>query len=486
MKLIKLEIQNFRAFYGNHILEFAKEGHRLQKQNLLLYGENGSGKSSLLLAIQYALDSSRNTISFDKHKNIFQDPSCDRYIELTLRKKTNQPIMTCKWSPEITTTNILEIQDASQAKGILDYKKLLEVHFIHRANQSVNIFDLLLKSLLEKCINDQDPNQKTFSEQWQTLLESIPKRRNYSRQIDKFNGTAALFNQGLGAKLNQLKESVNQLMVYFGHLIEISFDFQGISFDHEVKYDPNNPEKSLSGKEILLNIEFLGRNISQPHHFLNEAKLTAIAISLYLSSLLVAPKPALKILVLDDIFIGLDMQNRLPMIDILKEKFAEYQIFLMTYDREWYEVLKQRLDGNKWLFQELYRSELKENNNVFAEVPVWKQDKDFLEKSEEYLEVHHEPRIAAVYLRMAFEVILKKYCDEQRKKVIYKEERKKLSSDDFWTVVKNNIPSSLVNDIETYRNIVMNPLSHSTIIQIHSQEVRSAIETVKQLKDRLF
>ncbi len=52
MKIIKLEIQNFRAFYNNHIIELARPGDR-GKFNLLIYGENGSGKSSLLLAIKY-------------------------------------------------------------------------------------------------------------------------------------------------------------------------------------------------------------------------------------------------------------------------------------------------------------------------------------------------------------------------------------------------------------------------------------------------
>lgn len=72
MRIIKLEIQDFRAFYGNHIIEFAKQGER-GKQNLLLYGENGSGKSSLLLAIKYILESADNeNLKFDDYKNIFK------------------------------------------------------------------------------------------------------------------------------------------------------------------------------------------------------------------------------------------------------------------------------------------------------------------------------------------------------------------------------------------------------------------------------
>jgi ABC-type molybdenum transport system ATPase subunit/photorepair protein PhrA len=505
MRIIKLEIQDFRAFYGNHIIEFAKTGER-GKQNLLLYGENGSGKSSLLLAIKYILESADNqNLNFDDYKNIFREPPSDRYIELTLRESVNKPILVSKWSPDIITTDILEIKDASQAKGILDYKELLEVHFVHRKESKINIFDLLVKSLLAQCINDNDPNQETFLQQWKNLLEIIPKRRGNTRQINEFNKVASLFNASLQSKLNELQTEISSLMSYFSHAVTISFDFQGIDFNYDAKYNPENKENSIKYKEIFLNIELLKEPVVSPHHFLNEAKLTAIAISIYLSSLLIAPKPKLKLLVLDDIFIGLDMSNRLPLIDIIKEKFNNpnnpnnnYQIFLMTYDREWYEILKQRLDS-KWIYQELYRSEIKVkdddgNEKVIAEVPIWKQDKDYLEKAKDYLNIHHEPRIAAVYLRIAFEVILKDFCDDKNIKVLYKNDIKKLSSDDFWQQVKkakkNNgtlyVNSLLAFDIELYRNIIMNPLSHSRITQAYSGEVAQAISTVEKLKDALF
>jgi len=504
VRIIKLEIQDFRAFYGNHIIEFAKEGQK-GKQNLLLYGENGSGKSSLLLAIKYILESADNeNLKFDDYKNIFREPPSNRYIEITLRESVNKPIIVSKWSPDVITTDIQDIKDAAKAKGILDYKKLLEVHFIHRQESKVNIFDLLIKSLLAQCINDIAPS-KTFSEQWQDLIEIIPKRRKNNRQIDEFNRIASLFNVGLQSKLNELQNEISNLMEYFSHSVKISFDFEGIAFNYDAKYNPENKENSIKDKEIFLNIELLNKTVDSPHHFLNEAKLTAIAISIYLSSLLIAPKPKLKLLVLDDIFIGLDMSNRLPLIDIIKEKFNNsnnhnnnYQIFLMTYDREWYEILKQRLDGNKWIYKELYRGEIKikdddDNEKVIAEVPIWKQDKDYLEKAKDYLNIHHEPRIAAVYLRIAFEVILKEFCNE-RIKVIYKEEIKKLSSDDFWQQVKKAkkndgtlyVNSLLAFDIELYRNIIMNPLSHSRITQAYSGEVGQAISTVENLKNVLL
>jgi energy-coupling factor transporter ATP-binding protein EcfA2 len=489
VRIIKLEIHNFRAFYSTHIIELAKAGER-GKRNLLVYGENGSGKSSLLLALEYLLESGIDNLDFNKYRNIFSDPSNPGYIEVTLRETINRAAIVHKWSPNVTTTTDRDIIEASKAKGILDYKRLLEVHFIHRHDSNINIFDLLVKNLLEHCINDADTSlvKRTFSQQWKDLVEIIPKRRNNNRQIVTFETASQVFNEGLKAKLNELEQEIAGLIEYFGYPITISFGFeQGVSFDNTIKYSAERPEASIANREILLNVKFHGREVPSPHHFLNEAKLTAIAIAIYFSSLLVVPQPTLKLLVLDDIFIGLDMSNRLPLIDILKEKFSDYQIFLMTYDQEWYEILKQRMDGNKWLCQELYRGVIKD----VLEIPVWKQDKNYLDKAEEYLN-YNDLKASAVYLRTAFEVILKQFCDKKRIKVIYKEDCKKLTTEDFWQQVKkfqngndNFLDLSIAQDVELYRTIILNPLNHSRIVQVHRSELERAIATIKRLKQAL-
>ena len=51
MKITKIDIKNFRVFRGTHQIDLGKIG-----KNLLLYGENGSGKSSLYLALKSFLE----------------------------------------------------------------------------------------------------------------------------------------------------------------------------------------------------------------------------------------------------------------------------------------------------------------------------------------------------------------------------------------------------------------------------------------------
>lgn len=76
--------------------------------------------------------------------------------------------------------------------------------------------------------------------------------------------------------------------------------------------------------------------LSRPHTLLNEAKLTQLALSIRFGAtfarLDVSP---LKLLVLDDLLISLDMGNRMKVVEIiLGPTFAGYQKIILTHDSD--------------------------------------------------------------------------------------------------------------------------------------------------------
>jgi hypothetical protein len=119
-------------------------------------------------------------------------------------------------------------------------------------------------------------------------------------------------------------------------------------------------ERSFIGNNIPLKVIFQDHPnpLDRPQLFLNEARLSAIGLSLYLAarkimvsqSNLTGPK----VLVLDDVLIGLDQANRIPVLDMLHGQFNDWQIVLLTHDRAFYEIGKQRLNSEKWVRQEIY------------------------------------------------------------------------------------------------------------------------------------
>ena len=478
MKITNIEIKNFRAFPKSYQIDLYNAG-----KNLLVYGENGSGKSSLYLALKYFLESgvdedntnNKNT-KFENHQNIFtEEPG---HIKLGFRSESRLEKDTYEWSRDTKETTDELIIEASKAKGFLDYKSLLETHYVHRESETVNLFNLLVKTLLANTVNPL--TDRTLANDWDDIQPPYP-RRSAKNQIADLERRIVNFNRELANRLTELSPKVFEILDKFKYNIVPNFDFQGITYNRE--------EKKLENQEILLEVDFFKENIRSHHLFLNEAKLSAIAISIYLLSILLLPDPKsrLRILALDDVLIGLDMSNRLPVLDILEEDFKDYQIFLMTYDKAWYEIVKQRTDEKDWKYTEFYFKA----TDVY-EIPVCKEDAPYLKKAKEYLD-ENDYKACAVYVRTAFEAAIKQYCENKGLAVKYRENPKDLKSEDFWVPIKMELDKTdvllldlrVVDKIELARKFTLNELSHASVANIYRKELEDAIDAVEDLETAL-
>lgn len=469
MRITEIEIKNFRAFYGSYQINLHRSG-----KNLLIYGENGSGKSSLYLALKLFLESAVNDHPFEVYQNIFVEDSDSGYIKLSLRADQRAGQRTYEWSKTIKETTDPLIADASKTKGFLDYKTLLATHYVQREEDSVNVFDLLVNNLLANTINDI--TNQSFADDWADIQRAVP-RRNTKRQIEMLEELIQNFNIGLSNKLEELKEKASEILGKFEYNVALDFNFRGVSY--------NQDDKTLGDQRVLLKVQFFDRDLLSHHHFLNEAKLSAIAVAVSLSSFLLQPESDLKILALDDLLIGLDMSNRLPVIDILKDYFVDYQIFFLTYDRAWYEIVKQRMLESEWKYVHFYFSKTDE-----YEIPIYVEDQLYLEKAKEYFDVN-DYKACVIYLRTAFEVIIKRFCEKMDLHVKYRENLKDLTSEDFWIPIKKKnedmrfLEETTIRDIDLYRSKILNPLSHSSIVISVKREIGDAIKVVEDLKTKL-
>ncbi len=463
MRINRIELKNFKAFYSEQSIDLHNSGH-----NLLLYGENGTGKSSLAHALRYFLESSVKDHDIAHHKNIFVEGQ-DSYVKLFVDNSPHE------WTETAKADNPIII-DASKTKGFIDYRILLETYFINKDQDNVNVFSLLVKNLLANTVNDI--TSKSFGEDWEQINRMIPKR-NYQSYVRYIEEKIKKFNDGLKVKLAELKDKTTEILNEFGYDVEIAFKFDGIAYEKH----PNR----IDNQNVLLKVKYRRQDIYQHHHFLNEARLTAIALSIYFASLLLTPSSDLKLLILDDALIGLDMSNRLPVLDLLKKYFSDYQKFIMTYDKAWYEIVKQRTQGEHWKYLEMYSGKVNE-----IECPICSEDKPYIEKAKDHFQ-SNDYKAAVVYIRTAFEDVMKNYSSKHCIPVGYQKNPKKLTSDDFWlplTKHKKKDGSNLLTDdlkakIGLYKSIILNPLSHAVITDTYKAEINDAILTVEELNSVL-
>lgn len=481
MKIIEIEIKNFRGFYSAHPIKFGRTG-----KNVLIYGENGSGKSSLFQALKQFLSSHRNGLNFSDYRNIFSDPNQDGYIKLTCDNGQSY-----EWSTSRADTNAPEILGGYKFSGFLEYRDILKTHYLTPNENRVNLFDLLVSTLLEDIQNPftSGSSSITFGQQWSNLKNQVPLDHRFTTTIDSLNRGLREFSDGLNALMSQLEVELINIFTHFQY-DKVVLKFEPVSLIYR------RIARKIERQEIILNVEFSGQNLGGRHpNYLNEAKLSAIGISIYLAALKLKPVPAgdLAILVLDDVLVGLDMSNRLPVIDIIDSHFsANYQVFMMTYDREWFEILCDYFPSSNWKEFEFYCAD-----DAELELPIFaersKGRNEYIARAEKYF-AEHDYKAAAVYARSAYEAILKFFCNKHHIPIPYYNKPKELKADDMWQVIKTyqqrgvNSPCvdpTTVRHIETAVGRVLNPLSHSRPVPAYRREVQHAIHAVKRLYQEL-
>lgn len=481
MKIQTIEITNYKAFLGTHKINFGGK-------NVFIYGENGSGKSSLYYALKDFFQSSLEDIDLAELENIFVQPGKTGKAAINVTFKPNPSIGKSSkryiWNGTKNDTREAgdtNIRDGNRLKSFLTYKHLLAIHHLKK-DEAIDLFDLLVKGVL-KHFKYSLTGGKELGELWTDVEEAIVKTtgREYSSTKKKADVNAAVktFNDAFGELFKpespeNILNHAKPILDRFSHNIDLHLRF--------AQARPNSEYSALEGTAVHVELSYAGKQINKPHLFLNEARLSAIAISIYLGMIKrhVQGIPC-KVLFLDDIFIGLDIANRLPLLNILETEFPDYQIFITTYDKPWFEYARSSLEGlAEWKVMEFYAQVCKDH----TEIPIIYDDQDLIAKAEHHLQ-QCDYKAAAVYTRSAFEKLVRKYCEKKKKSLVFRPRLKDYSSEDFWAVTKADVPNS-INAIEQYRSLVLNAFSHyNTERHEIKTELKKAIQAIKNLKDEL-
>lgn len=482
MRIHTIEITNYKAFLGTHKIEVGGK-------NVFIYGENGSGKSSLYYALKDFFQSSMEDIDLTKLENVFVPAGKEGKTAVKVTFKLNHQGQNRKKSYLFNSStndgrdpSDTSIRDGNRLKSFLTYKHLLAIHHLKK-DEEINLFNLLVKGVL-KHFKYSLTGGKELGELWADVEDAIARSTGREYPINKkkadVNAAIKAFNDAFGELFKPkspeyILRHAQPFLDCFSHNLALQLRFTQVR--------PNSDYNGLEGDQVHVEISYAGKAIDKPHLFLNEARLSAIAISIYLGMIKrhVQGIPC-KVLFLDDIFIGLDIANRLPLLTILENEFPEYQVFITTYDKPWFEhargFLEQKAD---WKTLEFYAQACADG----TETPLIIDDKDFIAKAEAHLN-QCDYKAAAVYARSAFEKLIRRHCEKKKKAVTFKSRLKDYTTQDFWNVIKGDLPAATQADIETYRPLVLNAFSHyNTERHEIKAELTSAIQAVKNLKAEL-
>ena len=506
----KIHITGFKAFPKDFELE-------LKGKHLLMYGENGSGKSSIYYALHCLFQS---PLKRDTGKKYFDENNEQHLKNLNNLNEDSKiwidfegkhPFIYLLDKNGYNTTLLGGTHPLpANINGCFINHQFIFFFFNFRNSQHINLFPVFIKDILPFCLDDRSGYH--IGQMYDDITSSIVKKGKhidptYIANIEYFN--------------NAVKQVVENINIYASDIYNKFFkDAIDPTLQIRLRYDSNSDkphddpneywlkydniiERVNENNNIVerkssykrLNTPFIGleiteiidggsRRVVKPQSYFNEAKLTAIALSIRFA-LLNLDKPADgRFLALDDMLISLDMSNRSKVVDFLLNISDRYKIYLFTHDRAFFEYFKhksKRSLPSEWLYKEIYMNDKKE--------PYLKNSETYLGNAEHYIK-QHEYEIAGNFLRKEAESFCKEFLP---KKLHYTLEYSLLDLNGLICNCKKFAEESgmeditLFDELDDYRKFVLNPSSHDSYDVVkYEHEVKKCFDTLTELRKIQF
>jgi len=196
LKIKNLTIKNFKAFYGEYTFDFYDdEGNA---KNILIYGENGSGKSSLYWALYHIFNSYNKPQNIKKYKNIFAKKE-NLSVKIEAIFDNGNKFVFDEEQDLLDYKNVREIfEKLNKIKSFLSYNDIFLLNELFDKNISIDKFVSILKSLYGKDIvrkldsyiqAKRDFKSKYFDKKCDIEKQLVEFRKDYKdgKLLDDFN-----------------------------------------------------------------------------------------------------------------------------------------------------------------------------------------------------------------------------------------------------------------------------------------------------------
>ena len=510
-KINTIRLSNFK-FFGK------EEPINIDGKNLLLYGENGSGKSSLFWGIYTLLEASfKQSVETDKYfqpfgtneeslVNIYATKQtcpislkehCDSCIKIKADDDTEY-VLSLLDSTICGNTNA---QESRKATDFINYQSIFKFQDF-KNSEKPNLYEVFNYSVLPYITFPSFPIKgKTLTNagaMWEEYKKGPGTTTNYkgdtiqvyknSLEYTNFQKFEKHFNEHFKKLMEFVNSHASDYVKKLGYNIE--FELKYTSPSH-IKKDKNYEWTPFGIDLIITNYNNLAVQIKKPQSFLNEAKMSAIAVAIRLAiidqRIGEAVPDALKVLVLDDLMISLDMSNRDKLMDLLLDNFAKrYQILFFTHDSNLYNFVDCKIREHKmssqWLKKEMYIG--KDESNKYEYPVIVDGETDSLSKSKKYFEAN-DYTTCALYIRKALEEIVTEYLPAEYCK---NADGRFVELNVLWKRLlqyTNSIPDDIKKRFSRSRLTILNPSAHYQKLSypIYKRELYDAIKLIEDLKE---
>jgi hypothetical protein len=444
-KLETIKIQNFKIFNQEIIIP-------VEGKNLLAWGVNGSGKSSMYWALYTFLQcSAKSTDEAKKYfnqseeslHNIHAKEGLESFIKLGFKEQSGDE-ENFELSLANNETNSDYIRSINSGSEFVTHRLLLNF-YNYRNSQKIDLFPVFFRDIFPYF---NTPKGNNFRALYKTIEEKLNSETKPN--LDKL---AKEFNDGLEDLIQPIKRGeatkfYNDNLSYKEEKIDLK-----ILFPKDLRIEGNKPNRRLINPKINLSAKLKARgtdekNIIRPQSFFNEARINAIALSIrFVLMANRTPVDTVKFLVLDDLLISLDMQNRVKVIKLILKEFKDkYQVMIFTHDKGFYKEMLRQIESDKhnWKVMQFY-----EPRNTGENPVIEFEDDTYLARANAAF-LRRDYEACALYLRKETEAILVSFLDPEMEK--FWKNKDWISLADFITRTKNQLDTFSTNDFTRFVN----------------------------------
>ncbi|BDX37691.1 hypothetical protein CYCD_10460 [Tenuifilaceae bacterium CYCD] len=527
MRLHELHINNFKFFPkqdpNSPLL-------KIDGKNLLIYGENGSGKSTIYWALYTLMECAFKKNEFEVEKyfkkngefglvNIHATKTSPPYIKAILKDNNGNNPKEYEVNPNLhqIVANMRDssIRESGMASDFLNYRVIFRLHHIKHSKEN-NLFGWFEDEIFPYLLINTISRTESVEDNYKNLKQG-PKKVKDFEEIDKMiypNASMREHPQEAVRKdyaiyqryIKSVKTWNTKIEKYLKSITkranEILKDDFKQNFEFVLKYTGANHEitaEKFDWKEPFIELQvpkYEGKKnvVKRAHSFLNEAKWSAIGLAVRFAIIedwTNRPNTAeLKALIIDDMLLSLDMCNRDIVLNLLLDRYVNnYQLILMTHDRSFYEFAKRKIaikgKSNDWLNLEMFEDSLAK----FPQ-PYFKPLSTSLQTAKDYLNQHDYPA-CGIYLRRRTEELLTSLLPLKFRKEPSRDDPNVLVDktlnglilelENYCTI--EDIDYTGLKEIKIYKDALLNPLAHNDIdAPFYRSELKSIIEVIERLE----
>lgn len=511
-----IEIDGFKAFPKYFSLE-------LEGKNFLMYGENGSGKSSIFYALHALLQSVFKDDKGAKYFKVVEDSStgegsivnvenlvnvnqiekvkkgeCQSYVKITL-DNGNKWILNRGGLQSENGADESEIRMLNKNAVFINHSYISRFHSA-RNSENIDLWNVFYKDILSFYLpSGKDYFLATKYDEIYQQSESSPSLSNktFLNSIDDFNKDLSILINDANKRISSIYNK--NFKDYDDNDLEITLCFYSDNASENSRHYPhylfygNNRfsekvEKKLYAPKIGIQIKENEQDIYKPQTYFNEAKLTAIALSVRFACLPQTVEEG-AFMALDDMLISLDMSNRMKVIYyLLNDAIKDYKLYVFTHDRLFYHTLKRiietQYDSTKWLFGGLYLNDWED-----PIVP------DFKPEAKNKINDIHEAYSRHDYFRCG--TLLRQLCEQCLKELLPDSLRTKRDSTTSLSIEKNldeqissledfcrheGIDFIPFKNLKSYKDLFLNSTAHNDITSpFYRNEIKACMKALEEL-----